>query len=108
VIFSTYQSSPQVAAAYRKHHKPPALDLAICDERLTYADVGPIAGVRAARARSRGQPQDVDVAEALLESVDGMMIALMGVFMSPRGLLIMHLRSPQTNFSTLAGRGSGG
>jgi superfamily II DNA or RNA helicase len=32
VIFSTYQSSPQIAVAYRKHHKPPALDLAICDE----------------------------------------------------------------------------
>jgi superfamily II DNA or RNA helicase len=32
VIFSTYQSSPQVASAYRKHHKPPAFDLAICDE----------------------------------------------------------------------------
>jgi len=32
VIFSTYQSSPQVAAAYRKRPKPPSLDLAICDE----------------------------------------------------------------------------
>ena len=31
VIFSTYQSSPQVAAAYRKHQTP-TLDLAICDE----------------------------------------------------------------------------
>jgi predicted helicase len=32
VVFSTYQSSPQVAATYRKHNKPPALDLAISDE----------------------------------------------------------------------------
>ena len=32
VIFSTYQSSPQVAAVYRKRRKPPAFDLAICDE----------------------------------------------------------------------------
>ena len=32
VIFSTYQSSPQVAAAYRKQHKPPGFDLTICDE----------------------------------------------------------------------------
>jgi predicted helicase len=32
VIFSTYQSSPQIAAAYRKRRRPPGFDLAICDE----------------------------------------------------------------------------
>jgi len=32
LIFSTYQSSPQVAMAYQSPHKPPLLDLAICDE----------------------------------------------------------------------------
>jgi superfamily II DNA or RNA helicase len=32
VVFSTYQSSPQIAASYRRKQKPPPLDLAICDE----------------------------------------------------------------------------
>jgi superfamily II DNA or RNA helicase len=33
VVFSTYQSSPQIAAAYRqKNGRPPSLDLVICDE----------------------------------------------------------------------------
>jgi superfamily II DNA or RNA helicase len=32
VVFSTYQSSPQIAAAYRKWPRTPAFDLAICDE----------------------------------------------------------------------------
>ena len=32
VIFSTYQSSPQLAQAYAKKDKPPAFDLTICDE----------------------------------------------------------------------------
>ena len=32
MIFSTYQSSPQIAAAYRREQKPPSLDFVICDE----------------------------------------------------------------------------
>jgi superfamily II DNA or RNA helicase len=32
VVFSTYQSSPQIAAAYRRKRKPPPFDLVICDE----------------------------------------------------------------------------
>jgi superfamily II DNA or RNA helicase len=32
IIFSTYQSSPQLAQAYAKKDKPPAFDLIICDE----------------------------------------------------------------------------
>ena len=32
VVFSTYQSSPQIAAAYRRSARTPSLDLVICDE----------------------------------------------------------------------------
>lgn len=42
VIFSAYQSSPQIAEVYGKRRKPPALDLAICDEAHRCA--GPVSG----------------------------------------------------------------
>jgi len=32
LVFSTYQSSPQLAGGYRKKNNPPAFDLVTCDE----------------------------------------------------------------------------